>query len=142
MVEIDNGQHGQVGQVYFNLIYKTDIHNVSLRATFLYQVKNDSCTCPLSVNLSAVFPKIKVFKELFSYLYYYIMNTSEEEQPELSKTEINRLKHLERMKLYRKNNKQKCAEYQRKYYHRLKDTDPEAYKNMLYRKKLYHEKNK
>jgi hypothetical protein len=69
------------------------------------------------------------------------MNTSEEDQEtELSKTEIQRLKHLETMRLYRKNNKEKCAEYQRKYYHRQKENNPEAYQNMLLRKKLYHEK--
>jgi hypothetical protein len=44
------------------------------------------------------------------------------------------------MRQYRKNNKQKCAEYQKKYYHRQKENNPEAYQNMLLRKKLYHEK--
>ena len=69
------------------------------------------------------------------------MNTSEEDQEtELSKKEIQRLKHLETMRLYRKNNKEKCAEYQKKYYHRQKENNPEAYQNMLLRKKLYHEK--
>jgi hypothetical protein len=69
------------------------------------------------------------------------MNTEPEiPETELSKKEIQRLKHLETMRLYRKNNKEKCAEYQKKYYHRQKENNPEAYQNMLLRKKLYHEK--
>lgn len=65
-----------------------------------------------------------------------------ETNQELTKLELRRAKNAEAMREYRKNNKAKCAEYQKKYYHRVKEQNPEAHQKMLDRKKLNHKKNK